>query len=112
MGVLRTWLWLSVLLTSLGALAETLSFRSSLNEFLRLRHIVLSKNDKLCQKFCETPNKHVSLMWRKENLWTDVCSDFTGFSELPRYWKVTLNYKYKLLFRWELPITVSIVTSV
>lgn len=111
MSVLRIFVWLLALVTALDTWAQTREFHRAVSETITLRHIILSKDEKLSQKFCDTPHPYTDLAWREENLWTDVCSSFSGFSELPRYWKLTLHYKYKLLFTRELPITVSIVIS-
>lgn len=111
MSALRIFAWILSFMTALDTWQQVQLFDQALEESLTLRHAVLSKDERLSQKFCGTPSPHVQLDWREENLWTDVCSSFSGFSELPRYWKLTLSYKYKLLFIREIPITVSIVIS-
>src|SRR5687768_3687015 len=111
MGALRIFVWFLALVTALDSWVQTREIRLAMTGMLSLRHTVLSKDPELSQKFCESAHPHLELFYREENLWTDVCSSFSGFSELPRYWKLTVRYKYKLLFTRELPITVSIVIS-
>lgn len=98
-----------VFLTACEGLLQAVAFQKSLRDATALRHIILSRDDMLGHKICNNPSPALLWQWRDSGIWTDVCSSFTGFSPLPRFWKVQLSYKYKLLFRWELPITVSIV---
>ncbi len=111
MSALRVFLWTLAFMASLDTWMQTKEFRQALDQAITLRHTILSKDEKRGQKFCEAPSPYVRWHWREENLWTDVCPSFSGFSELPRYWKLTLLFKYQLLFSREIPITVSIVIS-
>ena len=111
MSALRIFVWLFAFVTALDTLTQVQEFRKALEDVITLRRIILSKEDKLCQKFCEAPPPAVQAYWREDDLWTLVCPSFTGFSELPRYWKLTMDYKYKLLFIREIPITLVIVIS-
>ncbi len=92
-----------------NGLVEAARFETALAQATSLRHIILSNDAIASQKFCKNPNSALHWQWREEGIWTDVCSSFTGFSKLPRFWKVQLKHKYKLLFTCELPITVTIV---
>ena len=70
---------------------------------------LLSKSDRSIQIFCQEKAADTLLYWKEEGEWQEVCPHFIRHNALPRYWKLQLGYKYKLIFGAEIPITVSIV---
>jgi hypothetical protein len=105
----RIFAWILVVLTACDLVRQTTNFDEALRSATSLRRVVLRQDLKLSQNFCKNPPLALRWQWREDGIWTDVCSTFTGYSNLPRYWKLELAYKYELLFAWEIPITVTIV---
>lgn len=101
--------WTLAVMTACEGLLQSIRFEEALRQATAMRHVILIQDQRLSQEFCKNPSPVLRWQWREDGIWTDVCSSFTGYSNLPRFWKLQLDYKYKLLFSWEIPITVSIV---
>lgn len=101
--------WTLAVMTACESVLQSVRFDEALRQATAMRHAILIQDLQLSQEFCKSPSPALRWQWREDGIWTDVCSSFTGYSNLARYWKVQLNYKYKLLFTWDIPITVTIV---
>jgi hypothetical protein len=101
--------WSIAVMTACDGLMQSIHFNEELSRIISIRRAIIAHDQKVGQEFCKVPSPALHWQLREEGIWTDVCSSFTGYSNLPRYWKLQLEYKYKLLFNWEIPITVTIV---
>lgn len=106
--------WALALMASLDLIIQTNEVHQNFLAVLDLRRKILKNPWETRREFCQMsplpPLESLVLLWREGETWVDSCqSMFERANSAPRYWKLEVRPKIRLLFLGELPITLSIV---
>jgi len=106
----RVWGLILLALLAGEGLWNSATLYASIRGMIEMRHKLQVNPDALRRQICAVENaKESGLDWNEQGRWVDACgsSRKTGF--LPRIWRISWRYNYRMLFLREVPITFAIV---